>query len=99
MNWLVRLAVRRARLVLTVGLAIVIAGLAVASRLSLQTDLAELLPARAPSVIALRALASRVGGTGNVAIAIESIDGRPEALRCLLYTSDAADEEDSVDLG
>lgn len=81
MNWLVRLAVRRARLVLTVGLAIVIAGLAVASRLSLQTDLAELLPARAPSVIALRALASRVGGTGNVAIAIESIDGQPQALR------------------
>ncbi|MEO8843805.1 MAG: MMPL family transporter [Kofleriaceae bacterium] len=63
------------------GLLIVIAGLAIASRLSLQTDLAELLPAHAPSVVALRALATRVGGTGNVAIAIESIDGRPEALR------------------
>ena len=81
MIWLVRLAVRRARWVLAIGFAIVCASGVLASQLSLQTDLAELLPARAPSVIALRALAKRVGGTGNVAIAIESIDGRPQALR------------------
>jgi hypothetical protein len=76
-----RLACRRPIAVLACGLAIVVAGALLATRLELQTDLAELLPARAPSVVALRALSARVGGTGNVAIAIESRDGRPEALR------------------
>lgn len=81
MTWLVRLAVRRARWVLGIWFAVGVVGAGLASRLTLQTDLAELLPARAPSVIALRALAARVGGTGNIAIAIESIDGRAQALR------------------
>ena len=67
--------------VLACGLAVTIAGIALASQLGLETDLAELLPRRAPSVIALHELEKRVGGTGNVAIAIESIDGRPGALR------------------
>lgn len=76
-----RLATRRPRWVVAIGAMVTIAGIALASRLTLQTDLSELLPPRAPSVVALRALADRVGGTGNVAIAIESVDGSPQRLR------------------
>ncbi|HEY6034193.1 MAG TPA: hypothetical protein VIV58_08040, partial [Kofleriaceae bacterium] len=78
---LARLATRHHRAVLACSLALVIAGSILGAGLELQTDLAELLPSRAPSVIALRELAARVGGTGNVAIAIESIDGTPQPLR------------------
>ena len=80
-RFLTGLALTRPVAVLACGLAIAIAGIALASRLALQTDLAELLPPDAPSVTALRALGERVGGTGNVAIAIESDDGKPDALR------------------
>jgi hypothetical protein len=76
-----RLALRRPRSVIACAGLIVVVGFALASRLALQTDLAELLPPNAPSVIGLRALSDRVGGTGNVAIAIESVDGHPDALR------------------
>jgi uncharacterized protein len=72
---------RRPGLVVGLGVAITILGIALASRLTIQTDLSELLPPRAPSVIALHALAGRVGGTGNVAIAVESVDGSPQRLR------------------
>jgi len=78
---LARLATRYHRAVLACSLAIVIAGAVLGAGLDLQTDLAELLPSRAPSVVALRELAARVGGTGNVAIAIESLDGTPQPLR------------------
>ncbi|HUJ59796.1 MAG TPA: MMPL family transporter [Kofleriaceae bacterium] len=81
---LTQLAVRRPWLVVTCGIAIAVAGTALATRLSLQTDLAELLPPHAPSVVALRALNQRVGGTGNVAIAIESKDGMPDPLRAYI---------------
>jgi predicted RND superfamily exporter protein len=77
---LVRMAVRWPKLVVAWGLAIALAGVLLASRLHLQTDLAELLPADAASVTALHALNKRVGGTGNVSIAIDSPGGR-EALR------------------
>jgi predicted RND superfamily exporter protein len=78
---LATLALRRRFTVLACGLAIVIAGALLGAGLELQTDLAELLPSGAPSVIALRELSARVGGTGNVAIAIESLDGTPAPLR------------------
>ena len=78
---LTRLALDHAVLVLVCGVVVTVAGIALASRLSIATDLTELLPPRAPSVTALHALAARVGGTGNVAIAIESIDGTPDPLR------------------
>jgi hypothetical protein len=78
---LTQLALRRPWTVLFVGFAVAVAGIALASRLAIQTDLAELLPPDAPSVTALRTLSGRVGGTGQVAIAIESVDGTPEPLR------------------
>lgn len=78
---LARLAVRRRLTVLACGLAIVLGGVVLGAGLELQTDLAELLPSGAPSVIALRELSARVGGTGNVAVAIESLDGTPGPLR------------------
>ena len=81
---LARLALGRPFVVLGVALALAVAGVALASRLELQTDLSELLPPAAPSVTALHRLSERVGGTGNVAIAIESIDGRPAALRAYI---------------
>lgn len=77
---LVRAALGWPKLVISLGLAIAVAGVLLASRLSLQTDLSELLPQDAPSVTALHALGKRVGGTGSVSIAIESPSGR-EALR------------------
>ncbi|HEY4183014.1 MAG TPA: MMPL family transporter [Kofleriaceae bacterium] len=81
---LTRLVLRHALAIVICGALVTAAGIALASRLSLQTDLAELLPERAPSVIALHALSKRVGGTGNVAIAVESLDGRPDALRAYM---------------
>jgi predicted RND superfamily exporter protein len=81
---LTRLAVGRPFLVIGAGAVLAIAGVLLASRLALQTDLAELLPEDAPSVVALRKLGDRVGGTGNVAIAVESVDGKPDALRAYI---------------
>jgi hypothetical protein len=78
---LARLALRHPLRVVIAGGLIAAVGIWLASQLALQTSIAELLPADAPSVIALRALGDRVGGTGNVAIAIESVDGKPDALR------------------
>src|SRR5262249_1970493 len=78
---LTAVALRRPWLVLLTGIAVAIAGIALATQLALQTDLSELLPPDAPSVTALRSLSRRVGGTGNVAIAVESVDGKPDALR------------------
>ncbi len=69
---LTRLALSWPRLVVACGFGLALAGIALASQLGLQTDLSELLPPRAPSVIALRQLNARVGGTGNVAIALEA---------------------------
>ena len=80
-RFLTRLALRHAWAIVACGLIVTVVGGALASRLSIATDLTELLPPRAPSVTALHALAARVGGTGNVAIAIESGDGTPAPLR------------------
>ena len=38
-------------------------------------------------------------GVGGLTVAREIMRNLPEENICLLYTSDAADEEDSVDLG
>ena len=80
-RWLTELALRRPVAVLAWGLVVCVVGVVLATRLSIATDLAELLPPKAPSVVALRALSQRVGGTGNVNVAIESIDGTPAPLR------------------
>ena len=55
---LARLARHHRGAVLAWSLAIVLAGSVLGAGLELQTDLAELLPSRAPSVIALRELAA-----------------------------------------
>ncbi|HTR55725.1 MAG TPA: MMPL family transporter [Kofleriaceae bacterium] len=93
MDWLARvltrIAVRWPKLVVACGVAVALTGIALASQLGLQTDLSELLPSGAPSVVALRALNQRVGGTGNVAIALESPGGAP-ALRAYIPTLAAA---------
>src|SRR5579871_3017557 len=81
---LTQLALTRPVTIALCGLLLAAAGVLLASRLALQTDLAELLPEDAPSVVALRALGARVGGTGNVAIAVESNDGKPAALRAYI---------------
>lgn len=73
-----RLVTTHPILILLVGLVIAVSGSFLASHLRLGTDLSELLPAEAPSVIALKALNQRVGGTGGVAIALE---GNPPAFR------------------
>ena len=83
-RFLTTLALRRSWGLLLTGVAVAIGGIALATQLALQTDLAELLPPDAPSVVALRTLSERVGGTGNVAIAVESIDGKPAALRAYI---------------
>jgi hypothetical protein len=77
---LARLALARPLLVIIAGLSIAAAGITLASHLALQTDLSELLPPDAPSVKALHDLNRRVGGTGQVTIAVESPSG-PAALR------------------
>ena len=55
---LTRLALSRPLLVIAIGLSVAVAGIALASRLQLQTDLSELLPADAPSVVNLKRLTS-----------------------------------------
>jgi predicted RND superfamily exporter protein len=80
-RWLTRLALRRPVSILAVGFAVCVTGIVLASRLAIATDLAELLPPKAPSVIALHSLSKRVGGTATVSIAIESNDGTPAPLR------------------
>jgi predicted RND superfamily exporter protein len=80
---LARLALRRPWLVIACALALAATGIGLGAQLGLQTDLSELLPPKAPSVVALRKLNQRVGGTGNVAIALESPSG-PDALRAYM---------------
>ncbi len=77
-RFLTRLAVRAPLAVLLVALAIVTGGGYLGSKLSLQTDLSELLPPGAQSVIELKSLQKRVGGTGGVAAALS---GEPAVLR------------------
>ena len=78
---LTRLALRKPVHVVVFGALVCITGIVLATQLSIATDLAELLPPRAPSVVALRQLSQRVGGTGSISIAIESNDGTPAPLR------------------
>lgn len=78
---LARLALGRPVAVLLAGVLVAGFGTWFASRLKLETNLAELLPETARSVVLLKQLNQRIGGTGNVAIALESLDGKPDALR------------------
>jgi predicted RND superfamily exporter protein len=75
---LTSLALARPRTVLATGALLVVGGALLGARLSLQTDLSELLPPGVPSVIELKALNKRVGGTGGAAIALA---GEPATLR------------------
>jgi uncharacterized protein len=65
---------RRHRLVLALAALVGIAGVALASRLELRTNVAELLPSKDPAVAQLQYMSSRVGGTSILQIAIESPD-------------------------
>ncbi len=80
-EFLSQLALRRAPLILVGALVLIVAGALLGSKLALQTDLSELLPPEAASVVELKALNRRVGGTGSVAIALE---GEPAALRVFI---------------
>src|SRR5436305_2820504 len=78
---LARLVLRFPAQVLLAGVLVAAAGMWLSSKLSLETDLSELLPPTARSVVLLKEVNKRIGGNGNVAIALESIDGKPAALR------------------
>jgi predicted RND superfamily exporter protein len=65
---------RRHRLVLAVAALFTLACTALAMRLDLRTNVAELLPSKDPAVEELQNLAKRIGGTSILQIAIESPD-------------------------
>ena len=68
-------AVVRWRLVVLAATVLVVAGsVALAARMKLVTDLAELLPARDPAVVATKRVQERLGGVAPLQIAIESPD-------------------------
>lgn len=65
---------RRHRLVLAAAALLTLASAALATRLELRTNVAELLPSRDPAVQELQRLSTRVGGTSILQIAVESPD-------------------------
>ena len=65
---------RRHRLVLATAALVTLACAALATRLELRTNVAELLPSRDPAVEELQYMARRIGGTSILQIAIESPD-------------------------
>ena len=69
---ILRLAVTRPLAVLALALALTAVGIAGALRLSIDTDLANLIPDDYPSVQALERLRDTVGGESTVDVAIES---------------------------
>ena len=72
---LLRLAVTRPLAVLALALVLTAVGIAGALRLSIDTDLANLIPEDYPSVQALERLRDTVGGESTVDVAIESDAG------------------------
>jgi predicted RND superfamily exporter protein len=71
---LVRTVVRRKLVVLALTVLVLAGSIALAARMKLVTDLAELLPARDPAVVATRRVQERLGGVAPLQIAIESPD-------------------------
>jgi predicted RND superfamily exporter protein len=65
---------RRHRLVLALAALVTLFWAGLAARLELRTNVAELLPSKDPAVEELQYLASRIGGTSILQIAIESPD-------------------------
>src|SRR5690242_8192074 len=65
---------RRHRLVLAIAAAVTLGFAALATRLELRTNVAELLPSKDPAVEELQHLAQRISGTSILEIAIESPD-------------------------
>jgi hypothetical protein len=65
---------RRHRLVLALAALVTLACAALATRLELRTNVAELLPSKDPAVEELQNLSKRVGGTSILQVAIESPD-------------------------
>src|SRR5205085_257126 len=65
---------RRRYAILAVAIAVTGAAGALASRLELRTNFAELLPSRDPAVAELERLSKRVGGTAILQIAVEGPD-------------------------
>jgi hypothetical protein len=65
---------KRHRLVLGIAAAVTLACAALATRLELRTNVAELLPSQDPAVEELQYLSKRIGGTSILQIAIESPD-------------------------
>lgn len=71
---LVRAVVRRRFVVLVATVLVVAGSVALAARMKLVTDLAELLPARDPAVVATKRVQERLGGVAPLQIAIASSD-------------------------
>lgn len=69
-----RFAHRRPAIVISIVLAVTILSIFVASKLELRSSLKELLPNKYTSVQELNRLMERVGGVGNLIVAIESPD-------------------------
>src|SRR5678815_3386090 len=69
-------------------------------------DVDRISPEAPVPIVSLKNKEYRIGGAGNVALNLQSLGAKPFILSvtgqdddCLLYTSDAADERSSVDLG
>ena len=76
MEAVTRRAVARPWVFAGAAAALLAAGLALASSLTIRSSLQELLPADMPSVALIDELRRRVGGDGNVLVNVESLDGR-----------------------
>ncbi len=77
----VHLSMRRPGLLLAIYAAITLASVLLATRLKLETDLKDLLPADAPSVVALDEARSRQGSSDKFVIAVDS----PDPLKTLAF--------------
>ena len=69
---IVRWIQHHAKWVVIVAALVSAAGAAVATRLELRTDFAELLPSRDPGVVELRKMEQRIGGFESMVVAIQS---------------------------
>ena len=68
------ISIRRSGLIIVISLAVLAASVFFTTQLELKTDLVELLPTDAPSVVNLETMRTRVAVYSNLAIAIESPD-------------------------
>ena len=87
-NRYVLLSLRRPWLLIAIYAAITIASILLATRLKLETDLKDLLPADAPSVVALDEARTRQGSSDKFVIAVDS----PDPLKTLAFIDALAAE-------